>query len=374
MRKLVSTQKLYSKIAKGEMSGFTVPAFNIRTLTLDISRALFRAAKKEKVGAFIIELAKSEMEYTDQSPEEYKKTILKASDRERFEGPIFLQGDHFKIDRKKYFSKTEKKRELENLEDLTKKAIEAGFYNIDIDCSSLPIEENFTETAKFTAFIRKLEPKDLTISIGGEVGEIGGKNTTVEEFRKFMNGYKDNLMTILRQLSIKPIIKTAVQTGTSHGGILLPSGELKVMEEDFETLKKLSQEAKKYGMAGAVQHGASTLPEQYFKKFPETGACEIHLATIFQNIIYDSDYFPQGLKEKIYQWLKKNYQKKETENEIQFLYRNRKRALGIFKKEIWSIPQKNIDKICEELEEKFTFFFRELNVSNTSDLITSIYS
>lgn len=94
-----------------------------------------------------------------------------------------------------------------------------------------------------------------------------------------------------------------------------------------------------------------------------------------QNIIYDSDYFPQALKEKIEQWLKEKYfqEKKESENDLQFFYRLRKNALGPFKKKIWDIPQKNINKICEQLETKFIFFFQKLNVSDTKDLIKKLY-
>ncbi|MBZ9572615.1 class II fructose-bisphosphate aldolase [Patescibacteria group bacterium] len=357
---LSSTQKLYEKIAKGEYKGFTVPAFNIRTLTFDISRALFRAAKREKTGAFIVELARSEMGYTEQSPEQYIACVLAAAIEEEFKGFLFLQGDHFKPNPGK-------------LEDLIRKVIEAGFYNIDIDCSALPLKENFTQTAKFTSIIRKLEPKGLTISVGGEVGQIGGKNTTLEELQGFIAGYNEELLHFGK---LKGLIKIAVQTGTSHGGILLPSGKFKVPEADFNTLTELSQESKKYGMAGAVQHGASTLPEKYFERFPDTGACEIHLATIFQNIIYDSPYFPQELREKIYTWLRNKFsgKRKSKETDTQFLYKFRKKASGIFKKEIWNIPQKNIDEICETLEEKFIFFFQELNVSVTSDLIKKIYS
>lgn len=314
---LSSTQKLYEKIAKGECAGFTVPAFNIRTLTLDVARALFRAAKKTKTGAFIIELAPSEMKYTNQTPKEYADNCLKAAQAEKFTEPLFLQGDHFKPTNP-------------DLESLIRRAIKAGFYNIDIDCSGLSLQENFSQTARLTNFIRVLEPKNLTISIGGEVGKIGGKNTTPEELEEFLSG-------------VKEIIKVAVQTGTAHG----KGGKI-----DFMLLQSLSTKAKEYGLAGIVQHGASTLPEEQFKEFPKAGVCEIHLATLFQSVILENPYFPQELREKI----------------------DSKKSLGILKKEILSMPQKNINKICEELEEKFLFFFQTLNVSDTKDLIKTLYS
>jgi len=371
---LASTQRLYKNIARRENKGFTVPALNIRTMTFDVARAVFRAVKKEKVGAFIFEIARSEISYTKQSPEEYISVILGAAIREGFKGPLFFQGDHFQINSKRYLSRTWKRKELKELKNLIRKAIKAGFYNIDIDCSTLkPLKENFSLTAKLTSFIRKIEPKKLTVSIGGEVGEIGDKDTTVKEIKIFMDGYKKALS---QYGNLTGLSKVAVQARTVHGGILLASGKLKKIRGDFSILKKLSQEARKYETAGIVQHGASTLSKEYFSRFPESEVCEIHLATNFQNIIYDSSYFPKELKDKIYKWLKRKFpkEKKKTDTEIQFLYKFRKKALGPFKKEIWDIPEKNKDKILKQLEKEFIFLFKSLKVSQTKGLIKKIYS
>jgi len=333
-----STQKLYEKIAKENHQGFTVPALNIRTLTFDIAKAVFRAAEKEEAGAFIFEIARSEIDYTGQSSEEYIAAILGAAIEEDFKGPLFFQGDHFKVNSRKY--SINKKEEMESLKDLIKKAIKTGFYNIDIDCSTLkPLKENFSLTAELTSFIRKIEPKGLIVSVGGEVGEIGGKNTSLEEFKEFVEGYNQELSRYGR---LKGLIKIAVQTGTAHG---------KGGKTDFQLLQLLGEEARKYNIAGVVQHGASTLPKEEFKKFPEVDTLEIHLATEFQNMILDSLYFPQELKRKIHS----------------------KMDLGPFKKEIWDIPQKNRDKISEQLEEEFIFLFRALKVSQTKDLIKKVY-
>jgi len=379
--KLTSTQKLYEAIARGEVSGFTVPAINIRTLTFDIARVILRLAKKLKVGAFIFELARSEISYTDQKMSEYVPVILGAALAEKFKGYLFFQGDHFQIKAEKFFNKSQKKEEIESLKNLIKESIENGVYNIDIDCSTLvKLEEkdllrqqkfNYQMTAELTALIRNLQPKGITISVGGEVGEIGGRNSTPEDLEAFMTGYQEEI----KKLKVSPgLIKVAVQTGTKHGGVVGPKGELIKVKLDFETLKKLSQEAKKYGMAGAVQHGASTLPEEYFDEFPKTGAVEIHLATAFQNIVFD--FMPEDLREKIYSWLKKEMikEKKEGQTEEQFLYETRKKALGPFKKEIWKMPQKAKEKIISVLEEKFSLLFKKLGVIDTAGLIDKYYS
>lgn len=380
--KLASTYNLYKARAKNEWDGFSVPAINIRTLTFDTSRAIFRQVLKKKVGAFIFEVARSEIGYTSQKMSEYVPVILAAAMKEGFKGILFFQGDHFQVKAEKFFDEKQKDEEISTIKKLIKESIEAGAHNIDIDCSTLVVLDkkdlkeqqkyNFELTASLTSYIRQLEPKDITISVGGEVGEIGGKNSTPEDFLAFLEGYNEEIKKFGK---MEGLVKIAVQTGATHGGIVLPSGELKRVDIDFETLKKLSIEARKYGMGGAVQHGASTLPEEYFDRFLEAGAIEVHLATAFQNMVYDSPYFPAELKEKISDWLKKEAQseRKPDETEEQFIYKARKKALGPFKKEIWGISQEARDKISKELEEKFAVIFEKLGVENTVDLINKYY-
>ena len=119
-------------------------------------------------------------------------------------------------------------------------------------------------------------------------------------------------------------------------------------------------------MGGAVQHGASTLPDEAFDRFPQVGALEVHLATGFQNIIYDSPYFPKELLNEIssHLWEKYSSERKQGETEEQFLYKTRKKAFGDFKKEMWSLSEENLVGIMDALEERFSLIFRKLNVVN----------
>jgi len=196
---------------------------------------------------------------------------------------------------------------------------------------------------------------------------VGKRNSTVEDLRAFMSGYLGML-----GLDVKGISKISVQTGTTHGGVVLPDGSIAEVEIDFETLEKLAEVAREeYGMAGAVQHGASTLPEEAFDRFPKVGTAEIHLATGFQNIIYDSPYFPKELLSEIYKHLSNEYasERKQGETEGQFLYKTRKKAFGDFKKELWSLPEHSLKGITEELENRFSLLFQKLNVVDTRDLV-----
>ena len=141
---------------------------------------------------------------------------------------------------------------------------------------------------------------------------------------------------------------------------------------DFDTLMTLSKIARdEFALAGCVQHGASTLPAEAFHKFPETGTAEVHLATEFQNMIYESKHFPQDLRTKIYDWLKVNAisEKKEGETEEQFIYKTRKKALGPYKLEIMGLSCETRDAIAHEIEDKFDFLFKQLNTVNNKDLV-----
>jgi fructose/tagatose bisphosphate aldolase len=370
-----SIHELYMARGRSEFSGFTVPAFNLRSMTYDLARAMFRVAKRNNSGAFIFEIAKSEMGYTSQPPVEYAAVVLAAAVKEEYTGPVFIQGDHVQVNAKKY--KENPESELASLQALIEDAVSAGFYNIDIDSSTVvdlgqstvkkQQYDNFDVCAKLTQFIRRIEPKGVTVSVGGEIGEVGHKNSTPEELRAFMEGYKNRLRKGLTGIS-----KISVQTGTSHGGVVLPDGSIAQVKLDFDTLKTMSQISRsEFGLAGAVQHGASTLPAEAFHKFPECETAEVHLATEFQNMIYDSKHFPQELKGRMYEWLKVNAasERKEGETEEQFFYKARKKALGPFKKDIMRLPDETRDAIAKEIEDKFEFLFKQLNAINNKELV-----
>ncbi|MFH0764000.1 MAG: class II fructose-bisphosphate aldolase [Candidatus Omnitrophota bacterium] len=357
-------------------ANFTVPAINLRVLTYDLAKAIFRCAKINNAGAFIFEIAKSEMAYTNQPACEYTAVVLAAAVKEGWLGPVFIQGDHFQANAKAYKENPEK--ELNNLKDLIVHAIEAGFYNIDIDSSTLvdlskptirkQQEANYEVCAKLTNFIRKIQPRGIEVSVGGEIGEVGHQNSTPEDLKAFMDGYAGSLRKGRCGIS-----KISIQTGTSHGGVVLPDGTIAKVKLDFDTLKNLSKMAREtYGLAGAVQHGASTLPSEAFGKFPEVETAEVHLATEFQNMVYESKHFPKELKDRMYDWIKKNLaaELKAGQTEEQFIYSARKKALGPFKKDIMGLSAQARGEIAKEIEAKFEFLFEKLNVKDTGELVS----
>ena len=373
-----SIHELYMARGRGECGGFTVPAMNIRGISYDVMRAALRAALQTDTAAMIFEIARSEIGYTHQRPAEYATVLIAAAIKEGYRGPLFIQGDHFQVKAKAY--KTEPEAEMKAIKDLTLEALAAGFYNIDVDTSTLvdlSYEDldaqqrlNYTISAEMTHFIRQHEPPGVTVSIGGEIGEVGGHNSTVEELRAYMDGYLRTLRTYGQDLA--GLSKISVQTGTSHGGIVLPDGSIAEVALDFDTLEQLSKVAREeYGLAGAVQHGASTLPEEMFHRFPETETAEIHLATGFQNLIYEHEAMPADFRARIYAYLAAHHadERKPGDTDTQFYYRTRKRAFGPFKAEWWGLPESVRQAFGQALEEKFRFFYEKLNVVRTKDLV-----
>ncbi|HEU4565876.1 MAG TPA: class II fructose-bisphosphate aldolase [Gemmatimonadaceae bacterium] len=372
-----SINDLYMARGRGEVHGFTVPAMNVRGMTYDTARSIFRTAKRLNAGAFILEIARSEIAYTDQRPSEYVTVLIAAALREGFRGPLFVQGDHFQVNAKKFAADAE--GEVAAVKQLAQEAIHSGFFNIDVDTSTLvnielpTLDEqqrlNYETAVEIVRFIREIEPDGVTISIGGEIGEVGTQNSTVPELRAFMDGF-NRVLEAKGGRGMAGLSKISVQSGTSHGGVVLADGSIADVKLDFETLRELGRVARdEYGMAGAVQHGASTLPPEAFNNFPRTETAEIHLATNFQNILYE--HLPAALRSEIYEWLRENAkdERKPKDSDEQFFYKTRKKALGPFKRQFWDLDAEHKARLAAAYDETFGFLFQQLGVANTAEIV-----
>jgi fructose/tagatose bisphosphate aldolase len=371
-----SIHDLYMARARGEVSGFTVPAINIRAQTFDMARTVFEAATAGDVGAVILELARSEQTYTYQRPAEYAASVLAGAIAAGWRGPVFIQGDHYQFNAKKYAADPEAM--TEEIRRACRMAVDAGYRNIDIDSSTLvdlgrpTVDEqqrdNYERAAELTAFIRGLEADGVTISVGGEIGEVGKENSNEAELRAFLDGFRRELHD--RAPGATGISKVSVQTGTRHGGVVLPDGSVAEAAVDFGVHERLGAVARaEYGVAGTVQHGASTLPDEVFHRFVEVETTEIHLATGFQNLLLDHPAFPAELRRRMDDWCVGNAadERQSDETNEQFLYKTRKKTIGPFKRELWDLPAK--DQILVAQRAKIAFLFRELAVDGSRAMV-----
>lgn len=373
-----SIDSLYQARTHEEYRSITVPAINVRGMAYDFARSVVQAARQKNVGAFIFELAKSEMEYTFQRPGEVATVVAAASMREGHRGPIFIQADHYQANAKKYAK--DPHAVMQELRDLIAEAIAAGYMNVDIDTSTLvdltyptvPEQQrvNFERCADLAAWVRNLEPEGVTISVGGEIGEVGKKNSTVEELTAFLEGFSREFAKRAGSQT-RGLSKISVNTGTTHGGVVLPDGTVAKVQIDFDTLREMGAAARERGLGGAVQHGASTLPAEAFNEFPKVETLEVHLATEFQNIMLDAGAFPEDLKQNIYAFLRTEFadERVEGETDEQFIYKTRKKAWGPFKEQTWHLPHETRARIRSLLVDKLEFLYAELGVTNTVDLV-----
>jgi fructose/tagatose bisphosphate aldolase len=370
-----SIQDLYTARGRGEVSGFTVPAINIRAQTFDMARTIYETAQAADVAAVILEIARSEQTYTYQRPIDYATSVLAGAIAADWRGPVFIQGDHYQFNAKKYAADPEAM--TEEIRRACRLAIEAGYRNIDIDSSTLvdlskptvdeQQRENYVRAAELTALIRSLETDGVTVSVGGEIGEVGHKNSTVEELRAYLDGYQRELERLAP--GAVGVSKVSVQTGTSHGGVPLPGGGVAEVKLDFDVLRELGDVAREYGAAGAVQHGASTLPDELFHRFPAVETAEIHLATGFQNALYEHPAFPEELHREIEAWCFANAadERKADQTDQQFVYTTRKKAIGPFKRELWELETR--DEILAAQRRKVAFLFTELGVNGSREMV-----
>ncbi len=371
-----SIHPLYMARAAGKWAGATVPAINARFGYQQL-RALMRAALDLEVGPVVFELARSEMHYTRTRPAEYAASIFAAAIREGWRGPLFIQGDHFQVSAARFA--VEPEAELSEIEALIDEAVAAGFYNIDIDSSTLvdlrkpTVDEqqrpNYEAAVRLAARVREAQPEGVVISLGGEIGEVGGKNSTVDELEAYALGFQ----RLAAERGFAPgLSKVSVQTGTSHGGVVMPDGSIASVSVDFEVLRELSEVARRrFGMAGAVQHGASTLPVELFDRFPQVGTAEIHLATGYQNLLLDSEAFPRALRDDIYAYLRREFGGSAMAgvSDAQFIYRERKRLIGPFKRRLWGLGPHVWDALRAELHDAFASHFSQLGVARTRGIV-----
>jgi hypothetical protein len=208
-----------------------------------------------------------------------------------------------------------------------------------------------------------------------------------------MKGYLAELDILSKEKGseIKGITKIAVQSGTQHGGIRDEKGNLiKGVKVSFNTLAELGKVAREeYGLAGVVQHGASTLDPRCFVLFAgypspegfeiskellnkenakilsENPAAEVHLATAYQDTILDHPKFPEDLAQEIKKWVLDNFPPKEGEDAEKAYISNRKNAWGPFKAKLWNLPPEIQEDLRKTLVIQFSeSVFKNLGVQN----------
>lgn len=367
-----SLEALYRRIGRAEIAGFTVPAINMRAIAHVSARGVFRAMRDMQVGAAIFELSRGEIGFTGQRPHEYTTAILCAAIAEGHTGPVFIQGDHFQISAAAFAQ--DPGAEVAAVEALIAEAVSAGFFNIDIDTSTLvdlshgdvdaQQKPNYDLSVRLADFTRETEPEGVTISLGGEIGEVGEGNSTVEEVNAYIGGFDRH-----RVAGRPGLTKLSIQSGTRHGGNVLPDGSFGDMPIEFDLIDRLSAACRvPYGLGGCVQHGASMLTLEKIAKLPAAGCIEVHLAAAFLNAVYDN--LPDELVRMADDWAIENHADswKPDWTRAQFLHHARRFPVRPFKQAWWQATECHA-AVNEAVYQAATRYFGALKVANTRSLI-----
>ena len=261
----------------------------------------YETAARADVGAVIFELARSEQTYTYQRPMDYATSVLAGAIAAGWRGPVFIQGDHYQFNAKKYAADPEAM--TEEIRRACRLAIDAGYRNIDIDSSTLV---DLSKPTARRAAARELpcarpssrrssatlETDGVTISVGGEIGEVGKKNSTVEELRAYLDGYtararascapgRDGPLEGERPDRHQPRRRAAAGRRRGRGQPRLRGAPRARRGRPLAT-----------GWPARSSTARRTLPDELFHHFPAVETAEIHLATGFQNALYEHPAFP----------------------------------------------------------------------------------
>ena len=319
----------------------------------------------------IFELARSEQNYTYQRPAEYTTSVLAGCIAADWRGPVFIQGDHYQFNAKKYAADPEA-----TTEEIRRARRAGGRRRLPQHRHRLVDARRPLAADRGRAAARELPPRrradgahpdardrGVTISIGGEIGEVGKENSTEAELRAYLDGYRRELDRLAP--GALGISKVSVQTGTSHGGVPLPDGGVAEVKLDFEVLRELGDVARELRPGGrgparrvdASRRAVPPLPggrdgrDPSRDGLPEPALRPSRLpgrrSTASRRVV-----LRQHADER-----------KAGQTDEQFLYTTRKKALGPLKRQLWELPDEGRDP--RDPARKIAYLFAELRVVDT---------
>ncbi len=381
-----SIHAFYQANAVSRGRSIVVPAFNIRGLTYSTIRSIFRVAQKTDSGPFIIEISPAEMSHTQQRADEIAACVLGAALRENYSGPVFLQGDHFRLDPRR--CQSDLQTETSRLQALILDGMNNGFLNFDIDATIAtgPDTESHSGqnpsyldlAADLCTFIRHHQPESVSIALGVEFANLRGvlrhSQTLVSDFSRFKEsldrcGFPDHIT----KFNIHLDAVSGNNSGSAHTAKPqipnVSADECAILREFAESMRAA------YGVCGLEVHSSTAIPEPYLPLLPSSGVVEAHLGTRLQDVVFDHPRFPIGLTEEIHSYLETHCSLESRSGlpQEQFYYLARKKAWGPFKKAICSLDERTKLAILQDVEKEITMNFEKLGAVSQRKRMDEIY-
>ena len=313
-------------------------------------------------------------------PTEYVAVLIGAALREGYTLPLFIQGDHCQVNAKKYAGDPE--GEVGEVKKLIAEEVAAGFYNIDVDTSTLvdlsrptprgAAARQLRARAEITAFIREQEPEGVTVSVGGGDRRGGpqeqhGGGAARLHARLHAPRWTGCGVTRGAEQDLGADRHLARRRGAARrhhrGGQARPRGAGGAFQGGAPDVR--------HGGGGAArrQHAARATPSA---TFPRIETCEIHLATNFQNIVFDHPKLPAELRKRDVRLAGRERRRASARTATprsSSTTRRGRRPSGRSRTSAGRWPQDVRDAIAADLERTFRFLFEQLNVNGTETLI-----
>lgn len=335
-------------------------------------------AAKETDSAVLFEIAKSEIGYTDQQPEEFARVCKEAIKAANANIPYCIHGDHITISENTPAA-------IAAAEDLIKKEIDAGFTSFAIDAShnfdisAAKTIDQLAANIKITTHLAKLIEKLMKdkgktradYSLEVEVGEIGktdpktGKQelTTVDEAVTFIKALHEN--------GIYPDL-IATNNGTIHGNVYDAEGNvIPLLGIDDKRTREVANAIAPLGVKIA-QHGITGTPLELMHKLINAGIAKGNVATHWQDLAIEN--MPPELVKKMEQWTLDKYRadakaKKPNMSDKEIVGKNIKNAIKPFKKEIADIDDKYKEKIYKACKASAIEYFEAFNGKGSGKVV-----
>ena len=342
-----------------------VMAANVRT---QLSTRGIMEAAKELDAAVLFEIAKSEVGYTGQSPQDFYDGITGTAAELDFDTPYAIHGDHITV-------KDDSPEAIGSAKDLIEAEVAAGFTSYAIDAShnfnfeGKDEHEQLSDNISITVKLAELIPSDASLEV--EVGEVGRLNddgskklTTVAEAVAFIEA--------LQMQGVKPDV-LAINNGTVHGNIFDAQGN--IVEQvgiDIETTKAIADALRPLGV-GIAQHGITGTPLRLMHLLIEAGIAKGNVGTNWQNIAVEN--MEPTLRDKLEGWTRESAQakkmltKKPDISDRELVAKNFKYSIKPYKDELLAQPDEYLDKITAATRQSALDFFKAFKAEGSASKV-----
>lgn len=249
-------------IAAAKKHNAMIMATNIRCRLPVAGIVLASMASKAPV---MYEIAKSEMSYTEFSPQSFVDFIVAENERlGNTDVPFAIHADHLTV---------KKMEDVEGVRSLMAQQLEAGFTSFAIDASHMENEKNLAATVDLA---RPIIKAGLNLEV--ELGEIGAKSGNAEGFTqpeeaKWFVGELDKQGIRPNLLAINNGSIHGTYFGTAHEGIQL------------DLTRRIWDAIQPWGV-DIAQHGITGTSLDKISSFIEYGIRKGNVGTFWQNIAF----------------------------------------------------------------------------------------